>query len=71
VLRFIENNFGLGLIDQSSLSVAKEGSLDQIAGSLDSLFDTMVRATDAQERTNTEFAKLSAVVSCPRTTRVG
>ncbi len=40
VLRFIEDNFNLGRIDQASpKSVAQGGSFDQIAGSLDSLFD--------------------------------
>jgi len=40
ILRFIEDNFGLGRIDQTaSLPVARGGSFDQIAGSLDSLFD--------------------------------
>ena len=40
ILRFIEDNFGLGRIDPSpGKSVAQGGSFDQIAGSLDSLFD--------------------------------
>jgi phospholipase C len=40
VLQFIEDNFGLGRIDQvAPKSVAQGGSFDQIAGSLDSLFD--------------------------------
>jgi phospholipase C len=40
ILRFIEDNFGLGRIDQAApKSVAQGGSFDQIAGSLDSLFD--------------------------------
>jgi phospholipase C len=40
VLRFIEDNFNLGRIDQASpKSVAQGGSFDQIAGSLYSLFD--------------------------------
>ena len=40
VLRFIEDNFNLGRIDQASpKSVAEGGSFDQIAGSLGSLFE--------------------------------
>jgi phospholipase C len=40
ILQFIEDNFGLGRIDQvAPKSVAHGGSFDQIAGSLDSLFD--------------------------------
>jgi phospholipase C len=39
VLRFIEDNFGLGRIDPAPKSVAEGGSFDQIAGPLDSLFD--------------------------------
>jgi len=40
VLRFIEDNFNLGRIDQASpKTVAEGGSFDQIAGSLDSMFD--------------------------------
>jgi phospholipase C len=40
VLRFIEDNFNLGRIDQASpKTVAQGGSFDQIAGSLNSLFD--------------------------------
>ena len=40
VLRFIEDNFGLGRIDQSSpKTLAVGGSFDQVAGSLDSMFD--------------------------------
>ena len=40
VLRFIEDNFGLGRIDQfSPKTVAAGGSFDQVAGSLDSMFD--------------------------------
>ena len=40
ILRFIEDNFGLGRIDQAApKSVAQGGSYDQVAGSLDSLFD--------------------------------
>jgi len=40
VLRFIEDNFKLGRIDQASpKTVAEGGSFDQIAGSLNSLFD--------------------------------
>jgi phospholipase C len=40
VLRFIEDNFGLGRLDAATgKSVAQGGSFDQIAGSLDSLFD--------------------------------
>jgi hypothetical protein len=40
ILRFIEDNFGLGQIDQAApKSVAEGGSFDQIAGSLNSLFD--------------------------------
>jgi phospholipase C len=38
VLRFIEDNFGLGRIDPPGKSVAQGGSFDQIAGSLNSLF---------------------------------
>jgi phospholipase C len=40
ILRFIEDNFGLGRIDQGvPKSVAQGGSFDQIAGSLASMFD--------------------------------
>jgi phospholipase C len=39
VLRFIEDDFGLGRIDSSPLSVVNGGSFDQIAGSLNSFFD--------------------------------
>jgi len=40
VLRFIEDNFGLGRIDAApGKSVAEGGSFDQIAGSLNSAFD--------------------------------
>ena len=40
ILRFIEDNFGLGRIDQEAPKpVAQGGSFDQIAGSLDGLFD--------------------------------
>jgi phospholipase C len=40
VLRFIEDNFGLGRIDGAAgKSVADGGSFDQIAGSLSNLFD--------------------------------
>ena len=40
VLRFIEDNFKLGRIDQTSpKAVAAGGSFDQIAGSIDSMFD--------------------------------
>lgn len=40
VLRFIEDNFNLGRIDQASPKTVAEGdSFDQIAGSLNSLFD--------------------------------
>jgi phospholipase C len=40
VLRFIEDNFNLGRIDQASpKTVAAGGSFDQIAGSLNSLFE--------------------------------
>jgi phospholipase C len=40
VLRFIEDNFGLGRVDGTSgKTVAEGGSFDQIAGSLNSLFD--------------------------------
>jgi len=40
VLRFIEDNFNLGRIDQASpKTVAEGGSFDQIAGSLGSLFE--------------------------------
>jgi len=40
VLRFIEDNFKLGRIDQASpKTVAEGGSFDQIAGSLNGLFD--------------------------------
>ncbi len=39
-LRFIEDNFGLGRIDPApGMSVANGGSFDQIAGTLDSMFD--------------------------------
>jgi phospholipase C len=40
VLRFIEDNFNLGRIDQASpKTVAEGGSFDQIAGSLSSMFE--------------------------------
>jgi phospholipase C len=40
VLRFIDDNFSLGRIDQEApKSVAQGGSFDQVAGSLDSLFN--------------------------------
>ncbi len=40
VLRFIEDNFSLGRIDQDApRTVAQGGSFDQIAGSLETLFD--------------------------------
>ena len=39
VLRFIEDNFELGRIDPPGKSVAEGGSFDQIAGSLNRLFD--------------------------------
>jgi phospholipase C len=39
VLRFIEDNFNLGRLDVPGKSVAQGGSFDQVAGSLDSLFD--------------------------------
>ena len=39
ILRFIEDNFNLGRIDAMPKSVAQGGSFDQVAGSLDSLFD--------------------------------
>lgn len=40
ILRFIEDNFGLGRIDPApGKSVAQGGSFDQLAGSLDRLFD--------------------------------
>jgi phospholipase C len=40
VLRFIEDNFKLGRIDQASpKTVAEGGSFDQIAGALNNLFD--------------------------------
>ena len=40
ILRFIEDNFGLGRLDQAApKSVAQGGSFDQVAGSLESLFD--------------------------------
>jgi phospholipase C len=40
ILRFIEDNFNLGRIDQAApKSVPQGGSFDQIAGSLESLFD--------------------------------
>jgi phospholipase C len=40
VLRFVEDNFGLGRIDADpAKSVAEGGSFDQIAGSLDSVFE--------------------------------
>ncbi|HMK24243.1 MAG TPA: alkaline phosphatase family protein, partial [Terriglobales bacterium] len=39
ILRFIEDNFGLGRIDPGPKPVAQGGSYDQIAGSLDDLFD--------------------------------
>jgi phospholipase C len=39
MLRFIEDNFNLGRIDATPKSVAQGGSFDQVAGSLDSLFD--------------------------------
>jgi phospholipase C len=39
ILRFIEDNFNLGRIDAVPKSVAQGGSFDQVAGSLNSLFD--------------------------------
>jgi phospholipase C len=39
VLRFIEDNFSLGRIDLTPKSVAMGGSFDQIAGSLNGMFD--------------------------------
>jgi hypothetical protein len=40
ILRFIEDTFSLGRIDQEApKSVAQGGSFDQVAGSLDSLFN--------------------------------
>jgi phospholipase C len=39
ILRFIEDNFNLGRIDATPKSVAQGGSFDQVAGSLNSLFD--------------------------------
>jgi len=40
ILRFIEDNFGLGRVDQAApKSVAQGGSYDQVAGSVNSLFD--------------------------------
>jgi phospholipase C len=39
VLRFIEDNYGLGRIDGGTKSVANGGSFDQIAGTLSSMFD--------------------------------
>lgn len=39
VLRFIEDNFNLGRIDASAKSVAQGGSFDQVAGTLDSVFN--------------------------------
>jgi phospholipase C len=52
VLRFIEDNFGLGRIDPApGKSVAQGGSFDQLAGSLNSLFDFDHRmAEDAPDR---------------------
>jgi phospholipase C len=47
ILRFIEDNFGLGRINQAApMPVARGGSFDQIAGSLDSLFDFEQNAED-------------------------
>ena len=47
ILRFIEDNFSLGRIDQAApKSVAQGGSFDQVAGSLDSLFDFGQNADD-------------------------
>jgi phospholipase C len=40
VLRFIEDNFGLGRVDSApGIPVADGGSFDQIAGSIGNLFD--------------------------------
>ena len=40
VMRFIEDNFGLGRIDaDTGKTVAEGGSFDQIAGSLGNMFD--------------------------------
>jgi len=49
ILRFIEDNFGLGRLDQSApKSVAQGGSYDQIAGALDDLFDFSWRGASYQ-----------------------
>ena len=49
LLRFIEDNFNLGRIDQAApKSVAQGGSYDQIAGSLDDLFDFSWRGASYQ-----------------------
>jgi phospholipase C len=62
ILRFIEDNFNLGRLDQATpKSVAQGGSYDQIAGSLNSLFDfswngasyqrTLILSPDTGEKT--------------------
>jgi phospholipase C len=49
ILRFIEDNFDLGRIDQAApKSVAQGGSYDQIAGSLNNLFDFSWRGASYQ-----------------------
>ncbi len=48
-LRFIEDNWGLGRIDPTPTSVANGGSFDQIAGTIDSLFDFGKAGHDDQE----------------------
>jgi phospholipase C len=56
ILRFIEDNFNLGRIDQASpKSVAQGGSFDQIAGSLESLFDF---GDDNMKKNNSDKRKL-------------
>jgi phospholipase C len=52
ILRFIEDNFGLGRIDQATpKSVARGGSFDQIAGSLHSMFDFEGNSKDHHQHT--------------------
>ena len=39
ILRFVEDNFSIGRIDSPPKSVANGGSFDQIAGTLNGMFD--------------------------------
>jgi len=48
ILRFIEDNFGLGRIDPAPKPVGQGGSYDQIAGSLEDLFDFSWRGASYQ-----------------------